>query len=185
MKFNSIAEAISEIKKGKMLVVVDDEDRENEGDLVMAAEKVTSESINFMAMNGRGLICLPMPAKRLSELHILPMVMNNTSHMETAFTVSIDAKRGVTTGISAQDRAQTIKVVLDPKTKPEDIVRPGHIFPLKAQEGGVLIRAGHTEAAVDLSKLARLYPAGVICEILNEDGTMARVTAIIRFRKTA
>jgi 3,4-dihydroxy 2-butanone 4-phosphate synthase / GTP cyclohydrolase II len=183
MKFNSIEEAIVEIKKGKMLVVVDDEDRENEGDLVMAADKVTSASINFMAMNGRGLICLPMPAKRLSELHILPMVMNNTSHMETAFTVSIDAKRGVTTGISAQDRAQTIKVVLDPKSKPEDLARPGHIFPLKAQEGGVLIRAGHTEAAVDLSKLAGLYPAGVICEILNEDGTMARVPQLFAFAK--
>jgi 3,4-dihydroxy 2-butanone 4-phosphate synthase / GTP cyclohydrolase II len=183
MKFNSIAEAILDIKKGKMLVVVDDEDRENEGDLVMAAEKVTSESINFMAMNGRGLICLPMPAKRLSELHILPMVMNNTSHMETAFTVSIDAKRGVTTGISAQDRAHTIKVVLDPKSKPEDLARPGHIFPLKAQEGGVLIRAGHTEAAVDLSKLAGLYPAGVICEILNENGTMARVPQLFAFAK--
>lgn len=183
MKFNSIEEAILGIKQGKMLVVVDDEDRENEGDLVMAAEKVTPESINFMATNGRGLICLPMLAKRLSDLHVLPMVMNNTSHMETAFTVSIDAKRGVTTGISAHDRAQTIKVALDPKSKPEDLARPGHIFPLKAQEGGVLIRAGHTEAAVDLAKLAGLYPAGVICEILNEDGTMARVPQLFAFAK--
>ncbi|MCX7919502.1 MAG: bifunctional 3,4-dihydroxy-2-butanone-4-phosphate synthase/GTP cyclohydrolase II [bacterium] len=183
MKFNTIEEAIQEIKKGKMVVVVDDEDRENEGDLVMAAEKVTPAAINFMAMHGRGLICLPIHAKRLEELQITPMVLKNTSHLETAFTVSIDAKYGITTGISAQDRAHTIRVVLDPKTKPEDLVKPGHIFPLKAQEGGVLARAGHTEAAVDLAKLAGLYPAGVICEILNEDGTMARVPQLLAFAK--
>ncbi|MDI6784650.1 MAG: bifunctional 3,4-dihydroxy-2-butanone-4-phosphate synthase/GTP cyclohydrolase II [bacterium] len=183
MKFNTIQDAITEIKQGKMVVVVDDEDRENEGDLVMAAEKVTPEAINFMAMHGRGLICLPILPKRLEELQILPMVMKNTSHLETAFTVSIDARYGVTTGISAPDRAQTIQVVLDPSSGPEALVRPGHIFPLKAQEGGVLTRAGHTEAAVDLAKLAGLEPAGVICEILNEDGTMARVPQLFAFAK--
>jgi 3,4-dihydroxy 2-butanone 4-phosphate synthase/GTP cyclohydrolase II len=158
-----------------MLIIVDDESRENEGDLAMAAEKVTPEIINFMAKYGRGLICLPIISERLDELHIPLMVQENTSKFSTAFTISIEAKHGVSTGISAYDRAATIKAVLDPATKPEDLARPGHIFPIRARKGGTLVRAGHTEASVDLSKLAGLYPAGVICEILNEDGTMARL----------
>jgi len=170
-----IEEAIEDIKAGKFLVIVDDEDRENEGDLVIAAEKVTSEAINFMAKYGRGLICMPIIGERLDELKIPMMVGDNTSRHQTAFTVSIEAKHRVTTGISAYDRAATIQAVLDPNTKPEDLARPGHTFPLRAREGGVLVRAGHTEAIVDLAKLAGLYPAGVICEILNDDGTMARL----------
>lgn len=178
--FSSIEEALAEIKNGKMLVVVDDEDRENEGDLVMAAEKVTPEAINFMAGQGRGLICLPLTRQRLDELDIGPMVQHNTDSHETAFTVSVDAKE-TTTGISAYERAVTIKKVLDPATRPTDLRRPGHIFPLRAKEGGVLRRAGHTEAAVDLARLAGLYPAGVICEIMCVDGTMARVPDLIPF----
>jgi len=169
----TIAEAIEDIKTGKFLIIVDDEDRENEGDLVMAAEKVTPEAINFMAKYGRGLICMPVIGERLDELNIPMMVGDNTSKHGTAFTVSIEAKHRVSTGISAYDRAATIKAVLDPTTKPEDLARPGHTFPLRAREGGVLVRAGHTEAIVDLARLAGLYPAGVICEIMSEDGTMA------------
>jgi len=180
---SSIPEAIQDIKKGKFLIVVDDEDRENEGDLVIAASKVTPAKINFMAKYGRGLICLPIIGKRLDELEIPDMVSDNTSKFNTAFTVSVDAKYGVTTGISAYDRAKTVKVILDKKTKPEDLVRPGHIFPLRAREGGVLKRAGQTEAAVDLARLAGLYPAGVICEIMKEDGTMARLPDLIKFSK--
>jgi len=175
VKLSSIPEAIEDIKAGKFVIIVDDEDRENEGDLALAAEKVTTEAINFMAKHARGLICLPIIGKRLDELRIPLMVRENTSKFSTAFTVSIEAKHRVTTGISAADRAETIKAVLDPATKPEDIAQPGHMFPLRARDGGVLVRAGHTEAIVDLAKLAGLYPAGVICEIMNEDGSMARV----------
>ncbi|MFC2066503.1 bifunctional 3,4-dihydroxy-2-butanone-4-phosphate synthase/GTP cyclohydrolase II [Chloroflexota bacterium] len=171
----SVPEAIEDIKAGKCVIIVDDEDRENEGDLAIAAEKVTAESINFMAVHGRGLICLPVIGQRLDELKIPLMVGENTSKFSTAFTVSIEAKHRISTGISAADRAETIRTVIDPATKPEDIIRPGHMFPLRAREGGVLARAGHTEAIVDLSRLAGLYPAGVICEILNEDGSMARL----------
>ena len=183
MKFHSIEEAIADIREGKMVIVVDDEDRENEGDLTAAAEKVTPEIINFMATHGRGLICLPLTGKRLDELKIPLMVSDNTAPFGTAFTVSIEAKHRVTTGISAHDRAETIQAVLDPSTKPEDIARPGHMFPLRAREGGVLSRAGQTEAAVDLARMAGLCPAGVICEIMNRDGTMARVPQLTRFAK--
>jgi 3,4-dihydroxy 2-butanone 4-phosphate synthase/GTP cyclohydrolase II len=171
----SISEAIEDITAGKFIIIIDDESRENEGDLAMAAEKITPEAINFMAKHGRGLICLPIIGQRLDELEIPPMVTNNTSRYSTSFTVSIEAKDEVTTGISAFDRAQTIKTVLDPNTKPSDLARPGHIFPIRAKEGGVLVRAGHSEAIVDLARLAGLYPAGVICEIMDEDGTMARL----------
>jgi len=171
----SISEAIEDIRAGKFIIIVDDESRENEGDLAMAAERITPEVINFMAKHGRGLICLPIAGQRLDELGIPLMVTNNTSRYSTAFTVSIEAKTKVTTGISAFDRAQTIKTVLDPNTKAGDLAQPGHIFPIRAREGGVLVRAGHTEAIVDLAKLAGLYPAGVICEIMDEDGTMARL----------
>jgi len=172
---SNIPEVIEDIKAGKFVIIVDDEDRENEGDLALAAEKVTGETINFMAKHARGLICLPIIGKRLDELRIPLMVRENTSKFSTAFTVSIEAKHRVSTGISAADRAETIKAVLDPATKPEDLVRPGHMFPLRAREGGVLVRVGHTEAIVDLARLAGLYPAGVICEIMNEDGSMARL----------
>jgi len=171
----SISEAIEDIQAGKFVIIVDDESRENEGDLAMAAEKVTPEAINFMAKEGRGLICLPMIGQRLDELGIPLMVSDNTSRYSTAFTVSIEAKEQVTTGISAFDRAQTVKTVLDPGTKPSDLARPGHIFPIRAKDGGVLVRAGHSEAAVDLARLAGLYPAGVICEVMDEDGTMKRL----------
>ena len=171
----SISEAIEDIRAGKFVIIVDDESRENEGDLAIAAEKVTPEAINFMAKYGRGLICLPIIGQRLDDLGIPLMVTNNTSQFCTAFTVSIEAKNQVTTGISAFDRAQTIKTVLDPNAKAEDLVRPGHIFPIRAREGGVLVRAGHTEAIADLARLAGFYPAGVICEIMDEDGTMARL----------
>ncbi|HHY91419.1 MAG TPA: 3,4-dihydroxy-2-butanone-4-phosphate synthase, partial [Clostridiales bacterium] len=181
-KFNTIEEAIEDIRAGKMIIVVDDEDRENEGDLLMAAEKVTPEAVNFMAKYGRGLICMPIVAQRLKELDIPQMVAQNTDIHQTAFTVSIDAV-DTTTGISAFERAHTIKKVLDPKATPEDFRKPGHIFPLQAREGGVLKRAGHTEAAVDFAKLAGLAPAGVICEIMNEDGTMARVPQLLEFAK--
>ncbi len=175
MSLNTIPEAIEDFQAGKVVIVVDDESRENEGDLAIPAEKVTPEIINFMAMKGRGLICMPVIGERLDELRIPMMVHDNTARYSTAFTVSIEAKHGVTTGISAHDRAATIKAVLDPATKPDDIARPGHIFPIRAREGGVLVRAGHTEAIVDLARLAGMYPAGVICEILNDDGTMARL----------
>lgn len=181
--FDTIEEAIEEIRQGRIIIVVDDEDRENEGDFVMAAEKVTPEAINFMAKYGRGLICMPCIGKRLDELNIYPMVSDNTSTHETAFMVSIGAKGKITTGISAHDRAATIKAVVDPATRPEDICKPGHVFPLRAREGGVLRRAGHTEAAVDLARLAGLFPAGVICEIMNEDGTMARVPQLVEIKK--
>ncbi len=170
-----IEEAIEEIRNGRMVIVVDDEDRENEGDFVMAAEKVTPEAINFMAKYGRGLICMPCAPERLDQLKIPSMVSDNTSEQGTAFAVSIGAKGKITTGISARDRAVTIKTIVDPNTKPEDISMPGHVFPLRAKRGGVLERAGHTEAAVDLARLAGLFPAGVICEIMNDDGTMARL----------
>ncbi len=171
----SISEAIEDIRAGKFIIIVDDESRENEGDLAMAAEKVTPEAINFMAKYGRGLICLPISGQRLDELGIPLMVTNNTSRHSTAFTVSIEAKDRVTTGISAFDRAQTIKTVLDPDTKPNDIAQPGHIFPIRVKDGGVLVRAGHSEAIVDLAKMAGLYPAGVICEIMDDDGSMRRL----------
>lgn len=180
--FNTIDEAIEDIKAGKMIIIVDDEDRENEGDLVMAAEHVSPVKINFMATYGRGLICLPIIGDRLKELEISQMVSNNSDNHGTAFTVSID-HRSTTTGISAHERALTIRKVLDPSCQPQDLRRPGHIFPLQYKEGGVLRRAGHTEASVDLAKLAGLYPAGVICEIMNEDGTMARVPELMEFAK--
>ena len=171
----SISEAIEDIRAGKFIILVDDESRENEGDLAIAAERVTPEAINFMTKYGRGLICLPITGQRLDELGIPIMVTNNTSRHSTAFTISIEAKDKVTTGVSAFDRAQTIQTVLDPDTRAGDLVQPGHIFPIRAREGGVLVRAGHTEAIVDLARLAGLYPAGVICEIMDEDGTMARL----------
>jgi 3,4-dihydroxy 2-butanone 4-phosphate synthase / GTP cyclohydrolase II len=175
MALASIPEAIRDLKDGKFLIIVDDEDRENEGDLAIAGEKVTPEAINFMAMYGRGLICMPVTGARLDELQVPMMVERNTSRFTTAFTVSVEAKHKVSTGISAADRAQTVKTIIDPASKPTDLVYPGHMFPLRAKEGGVLVRAGHTEAILDLAKLADLYPAGVICEILNDDGTMARL----------
>jgi len=173
MPLATIEEAIEEFRAGRFVIIVDDEDRENEGDLAIAGEKVTPEAINFMAKHGRGLICVALTGQRLEELRIPMMVQQNTSAFETAFAVSVDAKEGTTTGISAHDRARTIQVLLDPATRPEDLAMPGHIFPLRAREGGVLVRAGQTEAAVDLARLAGLYPAGVICEIMAEDGTMA------------
>jgi len=172
---STIPEAIEDIKAGKFVIIVDDEDRENEGDLAVAAEKVTPETINFMAAHGRGLICMPVTGERLDELRVPMMVRENTSKFSTAFTVSVEAARGVSTGISAADRAKTVKTIINPKTKPEDLAMPGHMFPLRARDGGVLVRAGQTEAIVDLARLAGLYPAGVICEIMNEDGTMARL----------
>jgi len=175
MGLSTIPEAIEDIKAGKFLIIVDDADRENEGDLALAAEKVTTEAVNFMTLNARGLICLPIISKRLDELEIPLMVEKNTSRFSTAFTVSVEAKHKVSTGISAADRAETIKAVINPATKAEDLVQPGHMFPLRARDGGVLARAGHTEAIVDLAKLAGLYPAGVICEIMSKDGSMARL----------
>lgn len=180
--FNTIEQAVEDILAGKMIIVVDDESRENEGDLLMAAEKVTPEAVNFMATHGRGLICMPVTGGRLRELEITSMVSNNTDAHRTAFTVSIDAS-GSTTGISAFERAATIRKVLDTAARPGDFRRPGHVFPLEAVEGGVLVRAGHTEAAVDLARLASLLPAGVICEIMNEDGSMARVPQLLAFAK--
>jgi len=182
-RFNTIQQIIEEIKEGKFIIVVDDENRENEGDLVIAAEKITSDGINFMAKHGRGLICVPMTEKRLSELNIDAMVPDSSDRLDTAFTVSVDAKKGVTTGISAHDRALTVRTLIDSKTRSADLTKPGHIFPLKAKAGGVLERAGHTEASLDLAELAGLYPAGVICEIMNEDGTMSRVPELIEFAK--
>ena len=187
-RFDSIPEAIADIKKGRMIIVVDDPDRENEGDIVIAASKCDERAINFMAQHARGLICVPMLGARLDKLKLFPMV--DTSNplgpgpgRDTAFSVSVDAKQGTTTGISARDRAVTVKSLLDARTKPQDLIRPGHIFPLRSKEGGVLVRAGHTEAACDLARLAGLEPAGVICEILNPDGTMARTTELFKFAK--
>ncbi len=183
MALATIPEAIKDIKAGKFVIVVDDENRENEGDLVMAAEKVTAESINFMAKYGRGLICMPMTGERLDALRIPMISNNNTSKFGTPFTVPVEAREGTTTGISAADRARTVQVMVDPKTKPEDILIPGHMFPLRAREGGVLVRAGQTEATVDLARMAELKPAGVLCEIMNEDGTMARLPQLEIFAK--
>lgn len=180
VKFNTIEEAIADIKEGKMVVVIDDEDRENEGDLVMAAEKCTAESINFMIRFGRGLVCAPLTSQRVSELELPLMVNHNTDSHNTAFTVSVDC-RGTTTGISAFERANTIKKLIDPDAKPSDLNRPGHIFPLRGKEGGVLRRAGHTEASIDLARLAGFFAAAVICEIMNEDGSMARVPELMQF----
>ncbi len=182
MSFNTIEEALEDLKLGKMVVVVDDEDRENEGDLVMAASKVTPEAINFMIRHARGLVCAPLTSERVSELDLPPMVINNTDNQCTAFTVSVDVG-SCSTGISAYERAKTIKALLDPETKPADLRRPGHIFPLEAMEGGVLRRAGHTEASVDLATMAGFESAGVICEIINEDGSMARLPQLIIFCK--
>jgi 3,4-dihydroxy 2-butanone 4-phosphate synthase/GTP cyclohydrolase II len=181
--FNTIEDAIKEIKKGRFIILVDDEDRENEGDLVMAAEKVTPAAINFMAKHARGLICLALTPERVEELQLPPQAPVNTATFGTAFTVSIDARHNITTGISAADRATTIRTAVDPKCGPADLARPGHIFPLKAQKGGVLKRAGQTEGSVDLARLAGLSPAGVICEIMNEDGTMARVPELAEFAR--
>lgn len=183
MKFHTIEEAIADIKKGKMIILSDDEDRENEGDLVIAAEKVTPEVINFMAKYGRGLVCLTLTEERTEQLQLAPMAQENTSSFGTAFTISIDARKDVSTGISAKDRAVTILTAIHPDTRPGDLVRPGHIFPIRAQKGGVLKRAGQTEGSVDLARLAGLIPAGVICEIMNEDGTMARLPDLIEFGK--
>jgi 3,4-dihydroxy 2-butanone 4-phosphate synthase / GTP cyclohydrolase II len=181
LPLTTVYEAIEDIRQGKFVIVVDDDDRENEGDLVIAAEHATPEAINFMARYGRGLICMPIAGKRLDELQIPMMVQENTSGFGTAFTVSVEAKQNVTTGISASDRAMTVKTILDPATRPVDLARPGHMFPLRAAEGGVLRRAGQTEAAVDLARLAGLYPAGVICEVMNEDGSMARMPDLESF----
>jgi len=180
-KKTSVEQAIKAVSAGKLIIIVDDEDRENEGDLMVAAEKTTPEIINFMSKHGRGLICLPLTKKRVKELGLPMMVSDNTAPFKTAFTVSIDAKEGVTTGISAYDRAKTILTAINLKTAPEDLNRPGHIFPLQAKDGGVLERAGQTEAAVDMARLAGLMPAGVICEIMNEDGTMARMPQLEKF----
>jgi 3,4-dihydroxy 2-butanone 4-phosphate synthase/GTP cyclohydrolase II len=183
-KLNTIPDAIEDIKNGKVIIVVDDANRENEGDFVAAANKVTPEMINFMATHGRGLICAPLTEKRCKELQLDMMVNINTDHMETAFTVSVDLRgNGVTTGISASDRAKTVKALIDDNTKPHDLSRPGHIFPLVAKEGGVLRRTGHTEAAIDFARLAGLKPAGVIVEIMNEDGSMARLPQLIELAK--
>jgi 3,4-dihydroxy 2-butanone 4-phosphate synthase / GTP cyclohydrolase II len=181
--FTDVPTALDEIRAGRMIVIVDDEDRENEGDLMLAAEKVSPEAINFMAKFGRGLICLTLTEERLEHLRIAPMSAENTSNYGTAFCEAIDAREGVTTGISAYDRARTILVAIDPATRPSDLARPGHVFPLRARKGGVLVRAGQTEASVDLARMAGLVPAGIICEIMREDGTMARVPDLIEFCK--
>jgi 3,4-dihydroxy 2-butanone 4-phosphate synthase/GTP cyclohydrolase II len=181
--FARVEEAIEAFRAGEMLIVCDDEDRENEGDLTLAAEKVTPEAINFMAKHGRGLICMPMLPERLDELEIPLMVNQNTARLGTAFCVTIEAKHSTSTGISANDRANTVLAAIDPRTRPNDLARPGHMFPLRAQSGGVLVRAGQTEAAVDLAKIAGLYPAGVICEIMNDDGSMARVPELAKFAR--
>jgi len=180
-RFNTIEEAVADYAAGKMLIVVDDENRENEGDLIFAAEKVTPEAINFMAKHARGLICVPLTARRLRELDLHPMVSDNTAKLSTQFTVSVDAHEGTTTGISAFDRCRTVQVLIDPTTTPNDLERPGHIFPLRATEGGVLKRAGHTEATIDLCRLAGLQPAGVLCEIMDDTGDMARTPKLFEF----
>ena len=181
MPASRVEEAVEEIRAGRIVIIVDDEDRENEGDLAMAAEMVTPEAINFMATEGRGLICVPMMGQRLDQLRLPLMVQENTARLSTAFTVSVDALKGATTGISTHDRAVTVRALVDPTTRPEDLGRPGHIFPLRYTEGGVLVRAGQTEAVVDLARLAGLSPAGVICEILNENGTMSRMPQLEEF----
>ena len=181
MPFSSIEAAAADIREGRMIIIVDDEDRENEGDLVCAAEKITPDIVNFMARHARGLICLPLTEERCDELHLTTQVADNTSFLGTAFTVSIDARRGITTGISASDRATTILTAVDPQARPQDLARPGHIFPLRAKNGGVLVRPGQTEASVDMARIAGLYPAGVICEVMNEDGTMARLPQLEAF----
>jgi len=182
-KFNSISEAVEDIKKGRLVIVVDDEDRENEGDFIMAAEKVTPESINFMAKHGRGLICAPLTEKNINRLKLHPMVESNTALHGTRFTVSVDAREGVTTGISAADRAHTVQLLASDETQPEDLGRPGHVFPIQARDGGVLTRAGHTESTVDLARLAGLKPMGILCEIMDEDGTMARLPRLEEMAK--
>ena len=182
-QFDSIEEVLKDMRLGRMVIVTDDADRENEGDLVMAAEKITPEAVNFMATHGRGLICAPISEERAEALGLQRMVLENRESYRTDFTVSVDAAEGVTTGISAHDRARTIQLLVDPKAKPADLVQPGHVFPLRAKSGGVLRRAGHTEASIDLARLAGLTPAGVLCEILNADGTMARLPQLIKFRK--
>src|SRR5947209_248117 len=184
MSFASIESAAADIRDGRMIIIIDDEDRENEGDIVCAAEKITPQAINFMARHARGLICLPLTEERCDELHLSTQVADNTSFHGTAFTVSIDARKGVTTGISAADRATTILTAVDSKTRPQDLARPGHIFPLRAKDGGVLVRPGQTEASVDIARIAGLYPAGVICEIMNDDGSMARLPELIEFAGT-
>src|SRR5215208_1267543 len=181
--FAPIEDAIAAIRDGRIIIVVDDADRENEGDLTIAAEKITPEAINFMAKYGRGLICMPMTEDRLAELDLPQMVAANTARHDTAFSVSIEAKAVTSTGISASDRAATVLAAIDPRTHPSDLARPGHMFPLRARTGGVLVRAGQTEAAVDLARIAGLYPAGVICEIMNDDGTMARVPELTLFAR--
>tara|TARA_B100001123_G_C15345552_1_gene1036913 strand:+ start:10066 stop:11271 length:1206 start_codon:yes stop_codon:yes gene_type:complete len=183
MSLSSIEQAIEAVKKGEYIIIVDDAERENEGDLFIAAEKITPENINFMATHARGLICVPMLPERLEELRIPLMVRDNATPLETAFTDSVDAKVNVSTGISAGDRAVTVEVLIDPSTRPDDLGRPGHVFPLRYREGGVLMRAGHTEAAVDLAKISGLYPAGVICEIMNDDGSMARMDDLEKYSK--
>ena len=182
-ELNTIEEAIEDIKKGKIIIVVDDADRENEGDMIFAAEKVTPEAINFISKFARGLVCVPMIGERIDQLELTPMVKVNTAKLGTRFTVSVDAVYNTTTGISAHDRAQTIRTLIEPNTKPEELARPGHIFPIQAQDGGVLSRAGHTEATVDLARLAGLYPAGVLCEIMDEDGHMARLPKLLEMAK--
>lgn len=183
LPFETIEDAIEDLKAGRFLIVTDDEDRENEGDLVMAAGKITPEATNFMAKHACGLICVALTAQRLQELSLTPMALENTEAQGTAFYTSVDARQGNTTGISAFDRARTVKVLIDPQSKPDDLRRPGHTFPLRAREGGVLVRAGHTEAAVDLTKLAGLYPAAVLCEIMDDDGTMARLPRLVEFAR--
>jgi len=183
MKFNTIPEVIQDFKKGRMVIVIDDEGRENEGDLVIAGRFADAEAINFMIKHGRGLVCVPMEGRRLDQLGLHPMFEDNQDQYKTAWAISVDARRGTTTGISAHDRAISVKALIDPKTKTSDLIRPGHVFPLRAKEGGVLTRAGHTEACVDLAKLAGLYPAGVICEIIKEDGAMARTPDLIKFSR--
>ena len=181
MPFATVPEALEQFRRGRMIVVVDDENRENEGDLTLAADFVTPEAVNFMAKYGRGLICLTLTEQRVDQMRLAPMTRTNTSRFGTAFTESIEAKEGVTTGISAHDRARTMQVTIDPRSRPRDLARPGHVFPLRARRGGVLVRPGQTEASVDLARMAGLTPAGVICEIMNEDGTMARVPDLIQF----
>src|SRR3954467_2491439 len=182
-QFDAIDDVLSDIAKGQMIIVTDDADRENEGDLVMAAEKITPEAVNFMATHGRGLICAPITEERADELGLQRMVSENRESYRTDFTVSVDAAKGITTGISAHDRARTIQLLVDPKTVAADLVQPGHVFPLRAKPGGVLRRAGHTEASVDLARLAGLRPAGLLCEILNADGTAARLPQLLAFKK--
>src|SRR5512136_2411455 len=182
-KFNSIETVVSDLQKGCMVIVVDDADRENEGDLIMAAQSVTPAAVNFMAKHGRGLICVPTTSERLQQLGIERMVHQNRETFKTDFQVSVDATRGITTGISAADRAETIRIMAEPTAVPEDLIQPGHVFPLRARPGGVLQRAGHTEAAVDLVQLAGCRPIGMICEIMNDDGTMARLPQLLKFAK--